>query len=52
LKKLYISDTIAFDIDKKIDKVDKVSAALIFAEAIRRTYNNESISSLFDIDKG
>ena len=52
LRKLYVSDTIPFDLDKKIDKVDKISASSIFAEAIRRTYNNESISSLFDIDKG
>ena len=52
LKKLYVSDTIAFDLDNKTDKVNKVSASSIFAEAIRRTYNNESISSLFDIDKG
>ena len=52
LTKLYVSDTIAFDLDDKMDKVEKVSASSIFAEAIRRTYNNESISSLFDIDKG
>ncbi len=39
-------------LDEKSDKIEKVSASEIFAEAIRRTYNNESISSLFDIDKG
>ena len=52
LKKLYVSDTIAYDLNNKTDKVEKISASSIFAEAIRRTYNNESISSLFDIDKG
>jgi len=34
------------------DKIEVVTASDIFAEAIRRTYNNESISSLFDVDKG
>ena len=52
LSKLYVSDTISMKLDEKSDKIEKVSAAEIFAEAIRRTYNNESISSLFDIDKG
>lgn len=52
ITKLYVSDTIAININGKTDKVEKVSASGIFAEAIRRTYNNESISSLFDIDKG
>lgn len=52
LSKLYVSDTIALNINGKTDKIETVSASGIFAEAIRRTYNNESISSLFDIDKG
>ena len=52
LKKLYVSDTISMKLDEKSDKIEKISASEIFAEAIRRTYNNESISSLFDIDKG
>lgn len=52
IKKLYVSDTIALDFDEKKNKLEIVSASGIFAEAIRRTYNNESISSLFDIDKG
>jgi ribose-phosphate pyrophosphokinase len=50
ITKLYVTDTIP--LRKKSDKIEVVSAADIFAEAIRRTYNNESISSLFDIDKG
>ena len=33
-------------------KISVVSAAEIFAEAIIRTHDNESISSLFDVDKG
>lgn len=50
---LFVSDTIPipnYEIVK--DKITIVSVAGIFAEAIRRTFKNESISSLFDIDKG
>ncbi|OGU71159.1 MAG: ribose-phosphate pyrophosphokinase [Ignavibacteria bacterium RBG_16_34_14] len=50
LTKLYVTDTIP--LKNGSDKIEVVSASDIFAEAIRRTYNNESISSLFDIDKG
>ncbi|MDR3665955.1 MAG: ribose-phosphate pyrophosphokinase [Ignavibacteriaceae bacterium] len=50
LEKLYISDTIRFDGNS--DKIKVISASDMFAEAIRRTSNNESISSLFEIDKG
>ncbi|HSP87433.1 MAG TPA: ribose-phosphate pyrophosphokinase [Ignavibacteriaceae bacterium] len=50
LTKLYVTDTIP--LKNGIDKIEVVTASDIFAEAIRRTYNNESISSLFDIDKG
>ena len=50
LEKLYVSDTIV--LSGKSDKVKIISASDMFAEAIRRTSNNESISSLFEIDKG
>jgi len=52
LEKLYVSDTIHFDTEGKTNKIEVISASGLFAEAIRRTYNNESISSLFAIDKG
>lgn len=52
INKLFVSDTISLKDDKKNDKISVVTVSDIFAEAIRRTYNNESISSLFDIDKG
>lgn len=52
LEKLFVSDTIPLHGDIDRNKISVISAAGIFAEAIRRTYNNESISSLFDIDKG
>jgi len=50
ITKLYVTDTIP--LKNESDKIEVVTASDIFAEAIRRTYNNESISSLFDIDKG
>ena len=50
LEKLYVSDTIRFE--GKSDKIKVITASDMFAEAIRRTSNNESISSLFEIDKG
>ncbi|HSD63474.1 MAG TPA: ribose-phosphate pyrophosphokinase [Ignavibacteriaceae bacterium] len=49
LKKLYVSDTIPFN--GHSEKIKILSASEIFSEAIRRTFNNESISSLFDVDK-
>ena len=52
LTKLFVSDTIPFKEDGKTEKVSVITVSDIFAEAIRRTFNNESISSLFDIDKG
>jgi ribose-phosphate pyrophosphokinase len=51
--KLYITDSV--NVDEKIIKFNKIqmlSAAHLFAEAISRCYKNRSISSLFDIYKG
>jgi len=50
IKKLIISDTLP--IAKQSPKIEVVSVAKIFAEAIKRTNKNQSISSLFDINKG
>ena len=50
IEKLYVSDTIHFE--GRSDKIEIITASEMFAEAIRRTSNNESISSLFEIDKG
>jgi len=52
IKKLFITDSIDFGEKPGSDKIKIISAADLFAEAIRRTFNNESISSLFNIDKG
>jgi ribose-phosphate pyrophosphokinase len=49
LTKLIVTDTVP---DKNgCEKIVTRSVARTFAEAIIRTHNNESISSLFDIDK-
>ncbi len=52
LTKLYVSDTIPLGPEIKTDKISIITASDIFAEAIKRTHYNESISSLFEIDKG
>ena len=49
--KLFVTDTIYFN-ESACDRIVKISAAPLFGEAITRTYKNESISSLFNIDKG
>src|SRR5690606_15057803 len=52
ITKLFVSDTIAINPENISDKISVITASVIFSEAILRTYNHESISSLFDIDKG
>lgn len=52
LTNLLVSDSINFKRTDNLEKITIVSAAEIFAEAIKRTHDNESISSLFDVDKG
>ena len=52
MSKLFVTDTIDFTDRTKSEKIKVLSAADLFAESIRRTFNNESISSLFNIDKG
>jgi ribose-phosphate pyrophosphokinase len=47
LKKLFVSDTIP--LNKVSDKIEVKSVASLFAEAIKRTNLNESISSLFEV---
>ncbi len=51
LEKLFVSDTINLNVSHNT-KIEIKTASEIFAEAILRTHRDESISSLFDIDKG
>ncbi|MTI68063.1 MAG: ribose-phosphate diphosphokinase [Firmicutes bacterium] len=48
IEKLVVTDTIPLDEEKNIDKIEQVSVAPLFAEAIKRIYENESVSKLFD----
>lgn len=50
LTKLFVSDSIGLK-GEQYENLEVLSSADIFAEAIVRTYKNESISSLFDVDK-
>ena len=52
ITQLYVSDTIPLRSGIKTNKISVITASEIFAEAIKRTHFNESISSLFEIDKG
>ncbi len=52
ISKLYVTDTIEVKGIEKEKNIQVISSADLFAEAVRRTFNNESISSLFHIDKG
>ncbi len=50
---LFVTDTIPLEAKAVASgKIEILSVADIFGEAIRRGYKNQSISSLFDIDKG
>ncbi len=48
LEKFIITDTIPLHENCRIDKIDVVSVAPLFAEAIRRINGNRSISVIFD----
>lgn len=48
MEKFVITDTILLPAEKKIDKIDIVSVAPIFASAIRRINSNTSVSEMFN----
>lgn len=48
IEKFVITDTIPLPEEKKIDKIEIVSIAPIFAEAINRIHGNKSVSILFE----
>jgi len=48
IEKLVVTDTIPLPDEKKIEKIEVVSVAKLFANAITRIYKNESVSVLFD----
>lgn len=48
INEVVILDTIELDSEKRFDKLTILSSAKIFAEAIRRIYQNDSLSELFN----
>ena len=48
IEKLIFTDTVPLPNEKNIDKIEQVSIAPLFAEAIRRIHGEESISGMFD----
>ncbi|HLF14249.1 MAG TPA: ribose-phosphate pyrophosphokinase [Bacteroidota bacterium] len=52
VSKVYVTDTIPITAPAgSTDKIDVLTVSDIFGEAIRRGFSNQSISSLFDVDK-
>ena len=49
INKIIITDTIAVSDDNKIPKMDIVSVADVFSEAIKRIHKGESVSALFNL---
>lgn len=52
INKIFVTDTINNPQIKDIKNIEVISVDAIFAEAIKRTFLNQSISLLFDTDKG
>lgn len=48
ITKIKVSDTVDLPKEKRIDKIEILTASSIFGEAIKRIHGEESISSLFD----
>jgi ribose-phosphate pyrophosphokinase len=48
ITKLTVTDTVFLPPDKHIEKIEVLSSAKLFGEAIKRIHGEESISSLFD----
>ena len=49
IKELIITDTISVKKEKQLPNMKIVSVANVFAEAIKRIHNGESVSALFDL---
>ena len=53
VSKVYVTDSVAANSTfRSSEKIEVLTVAGIFGEAIKRGFHNQSISSLFDVDKG
>ena len=52
IKKIIITDTIEMSNEKRIDKLKIVSVSKVFSEAVNRIHKGESVSALFEFQKG
>jgi ribose-phosphate pyrophosphokinase len=53
VRKVYVTDSIALEEKaSRVPKLELLTVADMFGEAISRAFQNQSISSLFDVDKG
>jgi len=52
IKKIIITDTIEVSKDKIIEKLKIVSVSKVFSEAVSRIHKGESVSALFEFQKG
>lgn len=49
IEKMYLLDTVPVPLEKMIDKIEIVSVAKLFSEAIYKIYTNTSMSALFKL---
>ena len=52
INKIIVTDTIEISKEKIIDKVKIVSVSKVFSEAVSRVHKGESVSALFEFQKG
>ena len=52
INKIIITDTIEMANEKRIDKLKIVSVSKVFSEAVNRIHKGESVSALFEFQKG
>ena len=52
INKIIITDTIEISNEKRIDKLKIVSVSKVFSEAVNRIHKGESVSALFEFQKG
>jgi ribose-phosphate pyrophosphokinase len=48
IKKLIVTDTVSIPEEKRLDKMEIVTVANVFGEAIKRVYEGRSVSALFE----